>query len=76
MLAFMAKKTDAAPVVPLTEQEIRLVAAYAGADVRTVRRWLDSGEVRGAILTERLMSARKRVEAERDGAAPLPGDAS
>lgn len=62
------KSKKAAPVA-LTETDIRLIAARAGADVRTVRRWLANENVRGASLKERLAEARRRVEAERTGGA-------
>lgn len=62
----MPKKTKRGPV---TEQQVRLVAAFAGADVRTVRKFLEGGEVRGAALRERLEKAVKQADVATKGAA-------
>lgn len=61
----MPKKTKK---VQVTEQQVRLVAAFAGADVRTVRKFLEGGEVRGAALRERLEKAVKQAAAVTKGA--------
>lgn len=59
----MPKKSKRGPV---TEQRVRLVAAFAGADARTVRKFLEGGIVRGAALRERLERAVKQADAAKD----------
>lgn len=46
------------------ETKVRLIAAIAEADVRTVRRYLKGEAVKGASLRERLAAAVERVRAE------------
>lgn len=60
----MPKKSK--KVQAVTEQQVRLVAAFAGADVRTVRKFLEGGIVRGAALRERLERAVKQADAAKD----------
>ena len=49
------------------ETTIRLIAALAKADVRTVRRHLNGEKVKGAALRERIVEAVERVKAEAGG---------
>ena len=62
----MRTKKRLATPAPVTEQRVRLVAAFAGADARTVRKYLEGGEVRGAALRERLEKAVKQADAAKD----------
>lgn len=61
-MAPMAKKKTPAPApVALTETDIRMIAALAGADVRTVRRWLAGEAIRGGALKDRLTAAKAKL---------------
>jgi len=43
-------------------QRIRVIAGLAGADVRSVRKFLDGQPVRGNVLRERLATAARQLE--------------
>jgi hypothetical protein len=45
-----------------TEQRVMLIAGLAGADCRTVRRYLAGQPVRGATLRERIEEAKRCVD--------------
>jgi hypothetical protein len=59
----------------LTEtQRVQVVAGLAGADRRTVQKYLDGGHVRGRVLRERLeMAARQLAALEGTPAQPTRG---
>jgi hypothetical protein len=61
-------RKDQTPAPVITDAFVRLVAALAQADVRTARRFLEGGDVRGSALVERLTAAKKRA-AEINGQA-------
>lgn len=53
------------------EQRVFLIAGLAGADPRTVRRYLETGRAHGAHLQERLTAAASKVAAMAgEGAVP------
>lgn len=52
----------------VNETTVRLVAALAGADPRTARRFLAGEPVKGRLLREKLAEAARKVAAE--NAAP------
>jgi hypothetical protein len=43
-------------------QRVQVIAALSGADVRTVRRFVDGGQIRKAAVRERLEIAARQVE--------------
>ncbi len=55
---------DDGPRSDFPETKVRLIAAIAEADVRTVRRYLKGETVKGASLRERLSAAVRRVRSE------------
>lgn len=57
--------------LPATEANARLVAGFAGADVRTARRYLNGEPVKGEALKERLAEAVKRAKREQGGGPPF-----
>lgn len=66
----MTRKKEQQPAPVITDAFVRLVAALAQADVRTARRYLEGGAVRGAALVERLATAKTKATAITAGGTP------
>jgi hypothetical protein len=50
--------------LPVTDANARLLAGYAGCDVRTAKKFLEGGYIRTASVRERLEAAEQRARNE------------
>jgi hypothetical protein len=65
------RRTVGSKTVP--EGLVRLVGVLAGCDVRTSRKFLEGGAIKGYALRERLADAMKRAEKMSETPGAVPG---